>query len=100
MINDYSMTIDGKKYGVVAETGQYDYEWHIVALLQDDEGNLFYAEDSGCSCSSFADGMTTKDLTAVKHWSEAVELAKTSIDGYHLTEDEVAKFAETLMKAS
>ena len=99
MINDYNMKIDGKQYGVVAETGQYDYSWHIVALLQDEEGNLFYAEDSGCSCYGFGEDLTTDNLTPVKHWSEAVELAKASIDGYDLTEDEVAKFAERLMKA-
>jgi len=99
MINDYSMKIDGKNYGVVAETGQYDYEWHIVALLQDEEGNLFFASDSGCSCYGFGDDLTERNLTPVKHWSEAVDLARAEIDGYFLTDDEVAKFAERLMKA-
>jgi len=99
MINDYNMMIDGKNYGVVAETGQYSYDWHIAALLQDDEGNLFFAVDSGCSCYGFGDDLTEKDLIPVKHWSEAVELAKAEIDGYDLTEDSIAQFAEKLMKA-
>lgn len=96
MINDYNMEVDEKKYRVVEETGQYDYEWHIVALLADEEGNLFYAEDSGCSCSSFGEYLTTADLTPVKDWQEAVELAKAAVDGYHLTDVEVFEFADRL----
>ena len=99
MINDYNMEIEGKKFQVVAETGQYDYEWHIVALLRDEEGNLFFASDSGCSCYGFGENLTIKGLTPVTHWSQAVTLAQEEIDDYFLTDDEVAKFAERLMKA-
>ncbi len=29
-----------------------DYEFSILVVWQDKDGNLFYAEDSGCSCPS------------------------------------------------
>lgn len=96
MIYDNTLEVSGKKYRVVDQTGQYDYEWHIAALLEDEEGNLFYAEDSGCSCSYFGEALDASDLIPVKNWQEAVELAKASVEDYFLTDKEVFEFANRL----
>lgn len=29
-----------------------DYEFHILAIWKDEEGRIYWAEDSGCSCPS------------------------------------------------
>lgn len=40
------------------------YEFNITAVWRDKEGNLYYADDSGCSCPSpFEDWGSINDLT-------------------------------------
>lgn len=89
---------DGETYEVVAQAGEYGYEWHQAALLRKD-GELFFAADSGCSCNSFGDyGLTP---TPVASWQQAIELAKEefgdgsdSYDGHYAT-----NFAEACLRA-
>lgn len=79
------------RYETIEECGEWDYDWTIGALLRDSEGNLYWAVDSGCSCTSFGDGIDDDELTPVKSWHEAVELAKETF-----SESEVYEFAKRL----
>lgn len=69
--------LDMRKYETVEEIGEWDYSWTIGALLRDTSGQLYFTVDSGCSCTSFGEGIDEGDLIAVASWQEAVEQAKT-----------------------
>lgn len=88
------MQYKGKKYIVLAQTGDTDlcYEWHEMALLKDEEGQLFFASGSGCSCDYlFDDSFDRTDLVPVRSPHEAVELAKAEF-----SDDVVYDFASQL----
>lgn len=79
---------------IIEEVGEWDYSWHIGALMRTEDGRLFYAEDSGCSCYGYGDSFTSlDDLTSVKSWQEAVELSKKEF-----SDSDVVSFAERLVK--
>lgn len=40
------------------------YEFDQTVVWQDEQGQMFYAEDSGCSCPSPFEGVGLDDLTA------------------------------------
>lgn len=42
---DYGLT----PVGCLAQDG-LDYEFHILAIWKDKDGNIYWEEDSGCSC--------------------------------------------------
>lgn len=89
------MKIGNSDLEIIEEVGEWDYSWTIGALMRSESGDLYYAVDSGCSCTSFGDAWTSLDeLTPVKSWHAAVELAKEDF-----SESEVVTFAERLMKA-
>ncbi|MFC4089378.1 hypothetical protein [Micromonospora sp. GCM10011541] len=90
MIYGTELKIDGNTYEVIASAGEYDYSWHEAALLRLD-GQLYFAESSGCSCYGFEDNVSASDLEPVRNWQEAVEKAKDCIADEH-----VATFAERL----
>jgi hypothetical protein len=98
MINVYD------DYDVVEEIGTWDYDWTIGALLREKStGNLFFGVDGGCSCTGFGDGLDAEDLTPVKNWQEAVELAKHHVrygDSKTFTDEEVYEFAKRLAGSS
>ena len=89
-MNDITYNIDGIEYTLIEEVGEWDYSWHIGALLRDPDGGLWYTTNSGCSCYSFGDYL--KKGVQVKSWQEAVDLAKEDF-----ADNEVATFAERLM---
>jgi hypothetical protein len=95
--NIYTIKIHGDEYEVLAEAGEYDYSWSEVALLRKD-GQLYYGEGSGCSCTSFA---YEADPVPVASWQEAVEKAKVFFNGeYSLLDTQYAvDFAEACLKA-
>lgn len=65
---------DGTEYSILAEAGEYGWEWSISAILQrKSDGALFLSEDSGCSCNFFGDGGL--DLTPIDSVEEGI--AKT-----------------------
>lgn len=39
------------------------YQFDMTVVWQDEAGQFFYADDSGCSCPSPFDGVEPKDLT-------------------------------------
>lgn len=87
------MTVDGVSFEILQEIGEYDYEWHIGALLRGlDDGALFFAEAAGCSCYNFNESVEPDDLKPVRNWQEAVEISKGSFD-----DGDVATFAERLL---
>jgi hypothetical protein len=97
MIYGDTVQIEDKTFDVVAEVGEYGYDWGVIALLRDSDGNLFFAQDSGCSCTSFGEDMILDELTQVKNWQEAVELAKEAAkDSYYVTDVHVVEFADRL----
>ena len=85
------MKIGSIEYEVLEEVGEWDYSWHIGALLRGPDGQLYFAEDSGCSCYGFGDGIGEGDLIPVASWQEAVEKAKENF-----SEGEVFEFAKAL----
>lgn len=99
----YSVKIDGIEYDVLAECGDYDYSWHIGAVLRKsgDGVQLYWLEDSGCSCNTYADFSAYEDLTPISHWTEAVQVARDSKswgDTPSFSDEQVADFAAILMK--
>lgn len=59
MLYGYDVVIYGDAYKVLDREGYYDYDWSEVALLRrEDDGALFVAEDSGCSCTTFGDNVS------------------------------------------
>jgi hypothetical protein len=94
MIYHDTYTIEGQKFEVVDQiTDNWDsYDWHEAAILRGPDGKLYWYEDSGCSCSYFGmDLNEISDLTPIKNWQEAVDLAKDSFD-----EADVFEFANRL----
>jgi hypothetical protein len=93
-----------KEYESIEEVGTWDYDWTIGALLRKkDDDTLWFGVDSGCSCTSFGDGLDVEDLAPVKNWQEAVELAKAEIsygDSKMFTDEEVYEFAKRLAEAN
>jgi len=90
-MSEQTYTIDGIEYTLIEEVGEWDYSWHIGALLRDPDGGLWFTANSGCSCYGFSDDLEQGEK--VSSWHEAVELAKADFP-----ESEVATFAERLMR--
>jgi hypothetical protein len=88
------VTVEDVSFEILEEIGDYDYEWHIGALLRGVDGALFFAEASGCSCYDFKETLEPNDIKPVSNWQAAVEMSKESFD-----EGEVATFAEKLLAA-
>lgn len=67
---------DPEKFGLTSvETIDFSdgsYQFDYLAVWKDGDGNLYYAEDSGCSCPSPFDGMGLPDLTRVQDAMEIV----------------------------
>lgn len=84
---------DGVKYELVASIDEdLGWEWHTGAILRDAEGKLFWYSDSGCSCNYYGDYPPVReDMTEIKNWQEAVELAKEEFP-----ESDVFDFANSL----
>ena len=84
-------------YETIAEVGEWDYSWHIGALIKvKSDDRLMFVTDSGCSCYGFMDGLSSEEGLeeygqTVKNWQEAVELAK---DSFEISE--VVEFAANL----
>jgi hypothetical protein len=95
MYDTGTWTVESTTFEIVASAYQSDlsYAFHDALLLKDDEGNLFYFEDSGCSCTYFGEDATLADLTPVKSAAEAVELAKASFSS-----EDVYDFAQQAVK--
>jgi hypothetical protein len=54
-----------------------DYQFSYLAVWKDSEGNLYYAEDSGCSCPApFEDFNGIESLTRVQSAKEIVSRMK------------------------
>ena len=87
-----TVTVSKVEYEIIAEVGDWDYEWQIGALLRASNGDLFFAVDSGCSCVGYGDNLEQEDLHKVANPAEAVELAKETF-----TDSEVYEFAKRLM---
>lgn len=97
MIYEASVEISDKTYTVIASSGMYGYDWNEAALLRGPDGGLFYASDSGCSCTWFGYSLTDSDLTRVGSWAAAVEVMKQ--DPLEFDDQYIADFAEKLTKA-
>lgn len=81
-------------------SGSYEFEY--LAVWKDASGQLYYAEDSGCSCPSPFEGMGVTDLTkATRH--EIAARAQERLtepdwrDAYEHSKNEVANLIERLM---
>lgn len=65
-----------EKFGLtIVETFDFSdgyYQFDYLAVWKDEAGNLFYAEDSGCSCPSPFESMGLPDLTRVQSADEIV----------------------------
>jgi hypothetical protein len=93
---DNSYTVEGQKFEVIEtivdDAYADDYGFHEGVIFRGEDGSLYWFEDSGCSCYSFGENLDTlSDLTPVKNWQEAVELAKDSFK-----DDDVFEFADRL----
>lgn len=67
------------------------YDWHTGALLTNGmSGQLYWAADSGCSCTGFLE--QGDELIPVANWQEAVEHAKEEFG-----DSEAARFAESIL---
>ncbi|GLZ81427.1 hypothetical protein Afil01_62340 [Actinorhabdospora filicis] len=96
MIYENAVEINKKIFRVIASSGMYGYDWNEAALLRGPDGKLYYASDSGCSCTWFGYGLTESDLTPVGSWAAAVELMKQ--DPTEFADQYVTSFAEELAK--
>lgn len=94
----YELNIGRMAFEVLAEAGEYGYSWSQAVLLRKD-GQLYYAEGSGCSCTSMSQ---EADPVPVASWQAAVEKAKAFFnDEYSLLDSRyAADFAEACMRAS
>jgi len=73
------VTIDGTTVNltILDSTGVYDYSWSEFAVMRGDDGYLYVASDSGCSCNYFGDaGFDPDDVTRVKSWQDAAAKAQ------------------------
>lgn len=94
MIYNSTYEIEGQVFTVVNSIADGDdpCDWHEGAILSGPDGQLYWYEDSGCSYNSFGEGLNSlSDLTPVKNWQEAVDLAK---DGF--SDEDVFDFANRL----
>lgn len=75
---DYLNVYGSDGFDTIEESGVYDYSWHEIALVRwEATGQLYFGENSGCSCSCFWDGPT---LTPVASWQEWAKLAQEWAD--------------------
>lgn len=110
--NDDDIYNDPEKFGLET-VGSIDwssdsYEFDITVVLRDPStGQIFYAEDSGCSCPSpFEDYTSRESLTEVTGWAELNAHLQTRIpdveeDGYYYgisRDDAVARVGELVQK--
>ncbi|MEU8327287.1 hypothetical protein [Micromonospora sp. NPDC048839] len=94
MIYGNTVKIDDEDFEIVAQAGEYGYDWNIAALLKSPGGGLFYAHASGCSCTSFTEKVTSRgDLRPVFEWQEALEMARRQ---EHFDTSHLITFAERL----
>ena len=93
MIYNDSVTLNGQVFEVVESINEdWGYDWHDGAIYRDADGQLYWYEDSGCSCSYFGEDLNSvDDLTPIANWQEAVELAKADFP-----EAQVFEFASRL----
>lgn len=54
---------DLKIFATIEDEPYYDF--NITVILQDKQGNLFYAQDSGCSCPSPFENHKYEDLMPI-----------------------------------
>ncbi|MGZ0151859.1 DUF7574 domain-containing protein [Kribbella sp. WER1] len=54
-------------FDVLARVCEGGWDWSEEAIIRrTSDGALFYVSDSGCSCSSFGDNLTTADLIPLR----------------------------------
>jgi hypothetical protein len=57
------------------EWSNYAYEFNMTVVWRDSDGTVYWADDSGCSCPSpFEDVTTTADLNKGTKWDALAHL--------------------------
>jgi len=70
-----------------SEDARDDYGFDIFAVWKDEEGNFYWASDSGCSCPSpFEEYTTLADLSKGNRFDAAREAGKYGMDSADLVE--------------
>lgn len=87
------------KGAIIAEAeSDAGYDWEVVALLRGEDGGLYLAFDSGCSCSykwSYGDGRAAR----VQTWQEAVaKVASGNLAPYSLDKALVEMFRDRVIE--
>lgn len=73
----------GEKVGdkvVLAEMYWNSYDWGLFALLRDDAGRLYTAQDRGCSCNGPWESPEYVDFNPVPSVQAAMERARKHVE--------------------
>ena len=97
-----SLYYDPASWGLeqIAQVGWEDYQWSITVVYKDDDGQLWLADDSGCSCyGPFQDIHNKSDLIHLTNIDVARGYADQYDSSYYtVTEDEKLTFLNDIRK--